>query len=638
MAKKDKKDQAEEQIKEAIERLKTKEGDIWQNVRKFWFFPRIPDPIFIETTDPKDPSLSPEAKQVLEDEGGPTEFIMYTDKQTYINLPKIFKELLVKDEKELEDSVEVLELHAAGHYKLCAYDLITRLLLSYNAARALKSQGVAEGVSAFQTGANISNIFEDIVINTFLIEEGDERNFPQNRKNVCFLYDRFNKLREVDPRWKKFPRKTWDVYMRLLEKIWKEDNRWASDRKKFSDDQEKAAERIYTLLKDDMVNSRNWERRVYRFAQVLSPFLKEDGQQGKDMQMFEKESSGSAKRLQQMVKQMQDKKDQKKQGKKDKKQKGQGQGKDKKDLEQQIKDMQNKVEMEIRGLAKRMNKGGNNRNLMQEYKELTVGSGIVSDETMAERWLYRDLASEYTVKFQPLLRTAGKSHPFTPKVWNVEDPTDKLDIRYTLQTHGIVIPGVTARKWRYAKSKGFREGDNPPDLYIIFDSSGSMINPTSQISPAVVGGMAAAHSALNVGAKVAVMNFSSDLTYTKETTDEDKIDDCLLLYKNGGTDLPLEKDLRGWLKNPDTPKQVLLITDLGFANFDQALPGLKWLLEVNPKNKAAIFCIGGGYQDYGPKLQAVGYESFHVHSAEDLRDIVIGKAQEVYEGQVELTD
>lgn len=610
-----------------------KEKEIWEKVRKFWFYARLPKPQIVRDLKNIDSTVPEDIQQALKSEEGPPEFLTYMDKQTYINIPNTIKHLVIRNPQELEKAVEVLELHGVGHYGLISYDLLTKLILTHNAAKALKSQGVAEGIQAQEIGANISNIYEDIVDNTYILDHGDEKGMPQNRGNIEFIYDRFKERREKDPKMKKSPRKTWDVYMKVCEKLWNEDGRWV-DKGKFSEDQEKAAERIYTMLKDDMYNSRNWEKRMYRLTQILAPFIKEDGQGGKDLQMFESESSGEGKRLKQMLKQLQAMK-----GDKKSKKGGSGDKKnepEKKDLEQKIKDLQKEIEKKVRGLANKLDKGNNN--LPQEYKELLAGSGISPNEEMANKWLYRDLAENYTVKFQPIHTTLGRAHPFTPKKWNPSDPPRMLDLQYTIQTSGKAIPGVTTVKWKYKETIGFKEGEQPPNLYIILDSSGSMINPNTQISPAVLGAMVAAHSARNVNAKVAVKNFSGqdsgrrDTTTLYETDDIDDIDDTILIFKNGGTVLPQE-DLLKWVEKPEEPKQFLLITDTGFFNFDDAYPHLRDVMQLNEKNRGAIFCIGPGNSGYIKKLENIGYEVFHVNSPDDLFDLVIGKAKEVYEGK-----
>jgi len=626
MADKDKTQKKEKTLDEQ------KERDIWEDVRRFWFYARLPNPKLIEDTSADDLTIPEDVKILLQSEEGPPEFITYIDNQLYLNMEKILKDFRIQDESELERLVEFLEMHGVGHYSLIPYDLLTKLVLTHNSAKALEYQGIAKGIEAQKIGANISNVFEDIVDNTFIIENGEEKGFSQNKENTTLAYDKINERNKLDPKRSKKPSKTWDIYMRICEKIWDEEGRWVDKKKKFSEEQEKAAERIYVLMKDDMYNSRNWERRVYRFSQILAPFIKEDGQQGEDLKMFEGESSGQGNRLKKMLQQLEDMK----KGKDKKSEQDGKDGKDpkekQKDLEKKIKQMQKQIENEVKGLANKLNKGGNNRNLLKDYKELLVGTGISDDEKMAERWLYRDLANNYSVKFQPLLTVAGKAHPFTPKRWCTSDPPLSLDLQYTIQTAGVAIPNVTTKKWRFKETYGFKEGEQPPDLYIMLDSSGSMPDPTQTIAPAPLGATAAAQSARNVGAKVAVKNFSGDTSTLDETEDEDAISDYILLYKGGGTNLPTE-DLVEWAKNPEMPKQFLLITDTAVSNFDESYPYLKELMEMNPKNRGAIFCMGHWQDDYVQKLQDIGYEVFKINSENDLCDIIVGKTREVYEYQ-----
>ncbi|MBU4502705.1 MAG: hypothetical protein KKA79_08965 [Nanoarchaeota archaeon] len=599
-----------------------REKEIWDDVRRFWFYARLPQPLLVEDPDDEDLSIPMEARMFLKAEQGAPEFITYLDNQVYLNMEKILKDFMIKDESELEKAVEFLELHGIGHYSLVPYDFLTKLILTHNSAKALEYQGVAKGMQAQQAGANISNLFEDIVDNNFLLENGDEKGFPHNKDSTLFVYDRIHERKEMDPKMKKAPQKTWNVYLRICEKLWNVDGRWV-EKKKFSDEQEKAAERIYVLMKDDMYNSRNWERRVYRFAQILAPFIKEDGDQGEGSKMFENDSSGQGNRMKQMMKQLQKMKE----GKGDKGSGGQGQ----KDLEKKIKQMEKQLENNLKGLANKLNKNGNNRNLMKDYKELLIGTGMAEDEQKAQKWLYRDLANNYSVKFQPMLTVGGQAHPFTPRQWTASQPLTDLDIRYTLQTAGVVIPDITTKAWKYRRSYGFKEGEQPPDVYIILDSSGSMDNPCDIVAPAVLSAKVLDQSARNAGAKVAVKNFSGDgnLITLDETTDEDEIDEYLMHYFGGGTVLPTD-DLVPWVKNCQRPKQFVLITDTGVSNFESFYDNAKKVMEMNDKNRGAMFCIKHWNDDHAQKLRKIGWEVFKVDSEADLTDLVIGKTKEIY--------
>jgi len=594
---------------------KEKEAEIWERARSFWFYAMLPQPLIIEDLD--DESITPEAKQIMADPKSSPEFITFFDNQTYINMQKVFEDLLVKDESELEKAVEFLMKHGIGHYGLVPHDLLTYLMLTYHSAKTLEDQNIAQGQQAQEIGSNICNIFNDIIDNDYIVKKGEEKGHPQNEESTFFAYDKLNEKKRSDPKDK--PSKTWNVYMRIYEKLWDQDGRWVEN-KKFSKDQENAAERIWRLMKDDMYNSRLWEKRIKRFTHILAPFIKEDGKGGQDCQMFDSGSSGQAKKLKEMIDKL-----------KKMKEKGGKEGKDAKDLEKKIKDAEKDIENQIKGLARKMSENGKNRKLVSDYKDLLAGTGITNDVKKANKWLYRSLANRYNVKFRPLQVTEGRAHPFTPIQWNPSDPPQNLDITYTLSTQGVVIPGVTTKKWKYKKTIGYKQGDQPPDLYIIIDSSGSMTDPTQNVAPAPLAAVAAAQSARNMGKRVAVKNFSGDTDTLEETVDEDEIDDMILTYKNGGTVLP-SNDLKSWVKRPDIPKQFLLITDSGFHNFDTALPYLREVLEINPKNRGAIFCIGRGNQDYIERLEKIGWEVFYVESEKDLFNLVVGKSKEIYQG------
>lgn len=597
--------------------------EMWKRVWDFWGAPRIPKPKVIK--DEKEEPDEAIRKSLKED----AEFITYHDNQIYVNRKNV-KDHLGESPKEGEEkeALEWLMAHGTGHYRRAPYDLVTKLVLLHNALKGLRTQGFDEQ-TALSVMPTVQNIYNDVLVNTHLVSEG-------KKEATINYYVKSCKRRETDPKWQNLPRKTWDVYIRLCEKLWNADKQILKDTK-LSDEQERAAEKLYKLLEDNMYNKEKWSRQQHIFAQVLAPFIKEDGQQAQDMQMqLEKETSGAMNSLQQLIQQLQDIKNKEKdlEGKTEEEKK-----KSKEQLEKEKKQAQKELEKRLQGLPQQLGSKGNklgDRKVLEDMRDIMAGLGVSNDTELADTWTYRSLAAQYSVKFLPIPRKTGEAYPFSPTRWTTTDPFQKLDIPGTLFKHGVLIPNVTTEKWEDREEIGFIEGERPPDLYIILDSSGSMDNPKNQIAPAVLAAFVAAESALNVGVKVAVKNFSGDeggrrnLYTLKETDDKDEIAKALRTYYGGGTVLPTS-DLENWIGNEHEPKQFLIITDTRFFNFEQAYPYIKSMMQKNLKNRGAIFVVGGSPDERVIKsLEEINFEIFNVNNHYDLFDIVVGKTKQVY--------
>jgi len=131
--------------------------------------------------------------------------------------------------------------------------------------------------------------------------------------------------------------------------------------------------------------------------------------------------------------------------------------------------------------------------------------------------------------------------------------------------------------------------EEPAALYVIIDSSGSMVD-NQYNSPATRCAFRAAQSALEYGIPVGVINFSEQVYYLAESTDEQRIAEVICKDQKQNTMLPEEQLVE--LIVDGGRRDVFLVSDGEIQNLGDALPHLESVLARNPANRGVAAIIG----------------------------------------------
>jgi len=240
---------------------------------------------------------------------------------------------------------------------------------------------------------------------------------------------------------------------------------------------------------------------------------------------------------------------------------------------------------------------------------------------------YLSRASRYAVYIKPLAEK-GSLYPDEIQDFELDDSVDAYS---AVDSYGKILPGI-AKKFTMREFEGYSE--NPvPDAVIIIDSSGSMRNPDSEVSHAVIGAFAIARNYLENGARVGVINFSGKNIELRPTRDAKTIYETLKIYQGHGTTLHVD-ELVKYVNEVDA-QDYILISDAGIQNLNDVLEFFSWM-----KKRLTVIWI---------KSDVEGYEEFRrcwelfkdklspsttfveVEQEEDIPGIVVGKAfREIY--------
>lgn len=141
-----------------------------------------------------------------------------------------------------------------------------------------------------------------------------------------------------------------------------------------------------------------------------------------------------------------------------------------------------------------------------EYAELMKSLGVKLGEQEITIRYYRERALPHLISF-PAKKIPEVSDPLPEgeEIWDIGSPVSEIDWVQTASKGPFVIPGVTTVKRVYGSTSGSDPKQEPVDLYLGIDCSGSMPNPRYQVSYPVLAGAIMALSALRAGARVMVV-------------------------------------------------------------------------------------------------------------------------------------
>lgn len=126
-----------------------------------------------------------------------------------------------------------------------------------------------------------------------------------------------------------------------------------------------------------------------------------------------------------------------------------------------------------------------------------------ADENKLVNRYYRDIALPYLVPFpadttEPLAELL----PEGTDPWEPGDPIEELDWFETALVSPVIVPGITTRSRVFSVDYDTPEKEQPFNLYVGIDCSGSMNNPRINFSWPICAGAIVSLSALRAGARV----------------------------------------------------------------------------------------------------------------------------------------
>ncbi|HOF00669.1 MAG TPA: VWA domain-containing protein [Spirochaetota bacterium] len=227
---------------------------------------------------------------------------------------------------------------------------------------------------------------------------------------------------------------------------------------------------------------------------------------------------------------------------------------------------------------------GNYRTPFQ-YGEIikSLGLNVKQEDILAS--YYKERAMPYLISF-PKKITEKSSEPIHEglDLWDFGSGLEKINWMETIFRSPVVIPGYTTFETHYGTDSGFEKEITPIDLDIYIDSSGSMPNPSVELSYLSLAGVIISLSALRSGSKVQATLWSGKtqfITTNGFIRDEKKIFSIITGFFGGSTQFPIHilRDTYQNRKKNDRKVHILHISDEGidtmYGNDEKGVSGEK---------------------------------------------------------------
>jgi len=241
---------------------------------------------------------------------------------------------------------------------------------------------------------------------------------------------------------------------------------------------------------------------------------------------------------------------------------------------------------------------------------------------------YMKLAENYSLPIQMSpMEKSGSLYPYQHVPWEVGRPYQDID---PWTSFGKIMPGVT-QTWQRTEGEVFSREEGVPDCMVVIDSSGSMPDPSRQLSHAVLGAACACDAYLRKEAQVAVYNFSDAaagggkiLPYSRERK---AVYQAICHYFGGGTEVLVEHIEA---LQTDRVPDIFLITDMQINNLQHLIEYFNGCsnrvtaVHIGKNKRSDIF-----RRSMAPRGNVGIYE---VERREDVPTIVLGKVRQYLRG------
>ncbi|MGQ9515292.1 MAG: hypothetical protein ACUVTL_09660 [Thermoproteota archaeon] len=259
-----------------------------------------------------------------------------------------------------------------------------------------------------------------------------------------------------------------------------------------------------------------------------------------------------------------------------------------------------------------------------------LGSKIVN-EAMWKRYWYRARAERTIVQFlseSPSRRPSWAVATY-PDDWWIEEDLEKLDLEMSLE-EGPLIPEVTTMKWfEESSSKGQSAISGfVPSVIVTLDASLSMSAIHDEASTSA---FIAYLCAKKAGGETSAISFSTNYVLSSWDSDDESKEMTLSLNLKEYTVFPAFA-IRDLVSSASGNCFIIIITDGGWQNIDEAIPLLERIVERG--HRAIIFELPGG--KYPERVAALkksqGLKIYKVDSPErDLQGLVLSEAMRTYQ-------
>lgn len=268
------------------------------------------------------------------------------------------------------------------------------------------------------------------------------------------------------------------------------------------------------------------------------------------------------------------------------------------------------------------------------YADLLRSLGIILTPLDTAVRYYRERARRHRIPFPTRPVPSGEEeHPEGLGGWEPGDPLEQLDYLNTLIQSPVLIPGITTVTRLTGKAPSQQTQQEPPDLDIYVDCSGSMPNPSILLSYTTLAGTIIAQSALRAGSRIKATLWSDEsqsIVTEGFVRDETQILRVMCGYIGNGTAFPINllHNTIAQRKRTERKLQVLIISDDGISTlFDGKMGNLSGedvamnALKVGGGGGTLLLQLAQPWQAY-PFLVKAARQGWQIWSVTSLDELV----------------
>jgi len=298
------------------------------------------------------------------------------------------------------------------------------------------------------------------------------------------------------------------------------------------------------------------------------------------------------------------------------------------------------------GLREKIGGQKNNYRSPLQYIDLMQSIGVEVDPNKLIIQYYKELARPHFIKF-PTRRMPVDIEPSPEGVepWEIGAPVSRIDWMATVIQSPYIIPGVTTVERTYARGQSPQPKLRAVDLYLGIDSSGSMNNPTRDLSHPVLAGAIMVTSALRAGAKVMSVLSGADSERDENVSsdgfsrNEREHFGVLTSYLGMGYAFGILQLKTAFLgaKAPERACHILLLTDADiFYMMDEVRGGWEIARDAAQRAGGGATCVleipnPDAYSQQLARLRDIGWTPYLVNNQNDIVEFARKFSKDNYE-------
>ncbi|MBC5837623.1 DUF58 domain-containing protein [Flavobacterium muglaense] len=254
-----------------------------------------------------------------------------------------------------------------------------------------------------------------------------------------------------------------------------------------------------------------------------------------------------------------------------------------------------------------------------------------ADEQHLLNGYYKEIALPHLIDFPvEISENVSLDLPEGLETWDIGDPMEEVDWLQSSILSPTLIPGLTTQKRTYGSDADNSLSENPLNVYIGIDCSGSMMNPRQNFSWPILAATVIGLSALRAGASVMGCLSGEPGSYLETDgfiDDETDLLTTLTSYLGTGYAYGIERLRKPFEKIPTKKSHIVIVTDNDiFSMLDSDTPNKQthWeLAELALKNAGGhgtmVLHSHPDYEkDFVIRLEKMGWNVYYVTNEAEL--------------------